>query len=564
MLKTGKNDRAPEGGSAEHRLARLLDSQVLARVVPHLPPQTLHQIIRWRGLDASTELVTSATPAQLKTIFDLDLWRPAKPGDDGEFNADRFGEWLDALAETGESIAARTVANLDPHVVINGLSRFVRVLDPGIFEPIAQSDDERIERHEALREGDYTSADDPGGDGLECELSGYILRARRTDAWDAIVTLLTALDAEHNDFFHAVMAGCRRLSNSNPEIDGLDDLLQEREQHFQEGSDAREARLSEQGYATPADARAFLQMARRSAERVPGTNPIVAAYFRAVDDVEPADVPAGADNNAPQPRQRLESGDPAATVSADISVDAAESVATVIELLTEAGLMPDRPRALLASAETEDPAAAKLPHLRRLMDAASTDETAFFERSRELAFVTNVLLAGCSIQARPFTPQEASDAAASICNLGLEVSESLEGDQILITAFEAGWSVLHTDVSMIVARELTALVTGMRSADMDFQRGLVILRRQLATHTDAGTPWLARGAADVLAMLDMTASTALRGLMSECPVIPDAMTALLERSTKTVSQTKFTFISTTDQIGDVRAFLKKLPDVLLN
>lgn len=36
--------------------------------------------------------------------------------------------------DTGESIAARTVAVLDRNLVIAWLSRYVRVLDPGIFE----------------------------------------------------------------------------------------------------------------------------------------------------------------------------------------------------------------------------------------------------------------------------------------------------------------------------------------------------------------------------------------------------------------------------------------------
>ena len=67
-------------------------------------------------------------------------------------------------------------------------------------------------------------------DGVACEVGGYLVRAIRADAWDAIVALLLALDTGHPDCFHAVMRGCRRLSNSAPEIDGLDDLLMEPEQ----------------------------------------------------------------------------------------------------------------------------------------------------------------------------------------------------------------------------------------------------------------------------------------------------------------------------------------------
>ena len=73
---------------------------------------------------------------------------------DEQFDVDRFGEWLEVLVDTGDSVAARTVAALDTNVVVAGLSRYVRVFDPGIFEPTAQSDDEPMDRHEAMREGD--------------------------------------------------------------------------------------------------------------------------------------------------------------------------------------------------------------------------------------------------------------------------------------------------------------------------------------------------------------------------------------------------------------------------
>ncbi len=41
-------------------------------------------------------------------------------------------------------------------------------------------------------------------------------------------------------------------------------------------------------------------------------------------------------------------------------------------------------------------------------------------RTQELAYLANAIVAGCSLQARPFTAQEASDAAVATCNLGLE------------------------------------------------------------------------------------------------------------------------------------------------
>jgi hypothetical protein len=257
-------------------------------------------------------------------------------------------------------------------------------------------------------------------------------------------------------------------------------------------------------------------------------------------------------------------------------------------LLTEAGVMPERPRALLEAADA-DPRAARLTRLRRLMAyIRDTHETAYFTRSRELAFLANTLLAGCSVQSRPFTPQEASDAAAGICNLGLEYwparwpsvtspdvvsahphdtptatpPDSLLVDHDLVTAFEVGWSVLHQDVSLFAAEQLISTLTAVDCVDRDIRRGLVALRHTLVKQRDAGTPWRARDAVEVLAQLDMTVWTSVLGLLDECPVVPAALTAILEGRTTTVSPTAFDFISTAAQIGDIRVFMRKLPDVL--
>src|SRR6185369_14689143 len=344
MPTTTNRDTAPrDEGSVDDRLARLLDTPFFARVVPHLAPETLHQLIQHRGLDACGELVTSATPAQLNSLLDLDLWRRAQPGRDEQFDIDRFAEWLEVLVDTGDSVAARTVAALDAHLVVVGLSRYLRVFDPGTFEPTESSDDEPTDRNEMMNS-------ETRGGVLECEVGGYLVRAQRTDAWDAITTLLGTLESEHNHYFHAVMQGCRSLSNSTPEIDGLDDLLMAPEQHLHDVAIEREQRRSRQGYATPADARAFLQMARQS-QHTPhasapaaaiAVNPIATAYFRAAE--EEANDAARRDTTDVSASAKASTGQVHGVEGSQASIDA------VIELLAEAGLMPDRPRALLEAA----------------------------------------------------------------------------------------------------------------------------------------------------------------------------------------------------------------------
>ena len=194
------------------------------------------------------------------------------------------------------------------------------------------------------------------------------------------------------------------------------------------------------------------------------------------------------------------------------------------------------------------------------------DETAHLTRSRELAFLANTLVAGCSVQSRPFTPEEASHAAACICNLGLECwpaatpPDGFLVDHDLVAVFEVGWSVLYRDVSLFVADQLMSTLADLHGVDADIRRGLRTLQRTLAR--EAATPWLARDAAGVLMMLDMTAWVSVAGLLDECPILPAALTAILERRTTSVSQTAFEFISTTAQIRDVRLFMRTLPDVL--
>jgi hypothetical protein len=310
-------------------------------------------------------------------------------------------------------------------------------------------------------------------------------------------------------------------------------------------------------------------------------NPIATAYFRAVEeeaDTTQEGTSAGAPESAPH--------HDATDVSARGDDDIPTTIEAVIELLAEAGVMPERPRALLEAAD-EDPRAARLPLLRRLMEfVLHHDQTAYLTRSRELAFLANTLLAGSSVQSRPFTPREASDAAACICNLGLEcwpavwpgatsqgASSPRELDTVmppdaflvnhdLVTAFEVGWSVLYRDVSLFVADQLMSTLADLHCVDADTRHGLRALRRELVKQREGGTPWLARDAADVLAMIDMTAWISVLGLLDECPTLPAALTAVVERRTTSVSPTAFAFISTTAQIGDIRLFMRTLPDVL--
>ena len=101
-------------------LDRLLDIPQIGQVVPRLQPELLHRVIQTYGLEDCGELVALATPEQLARIIDLDLWRTGRPGRDEQFDADRFGVWLEVLLESGASVAAQKLAAMDVDLVIAG------------------------------------------------------------------------------------------------------------------------------------------------------------------------------------------------------------------------------------------------------------------------------------------------------------------------------------------------------------------------------------------------------------------------------------------------------------
>jgi len=505
----------------------------------------LHRVIQSCGLEDCGELVSLATPSQLAAVFDLDLWAAGRPGLDEQFDADRFGLWLEVLLEAGASVAAQTLSEIDVDLVIAALAQHVHVFDPAAV-----------------------SSAESG-----CEIGGYLVVATRTSSWDAVAAVLLALGEEHHDYFHRVMSGCRRLSNAGFELDGLDDLLGDSEQVMFDLAVDREQRREKQGYVTPAQARAFLQMSRQLQLRrdtTPAHNPVASAYFRAIEWTTETHAQPGV--------SRL----PAAAGTALGPQDTADAVAAFADVLLEAGMLGPQPKALLDGPEGRPPRLARIQA--QLQFAGDTDQAAYAMRSQELAYLANTILAGCSIQARPFTAPEASDAAVAVCNLGLEhwppqwlpadarrdrsvakggaLPENFLVGQDLVSVFQVGWAVLYEHVCMFAAGRLIEILTRLQCDDREVQTGLDELRKELAKHWRAGAPWHAREALDVLAILDMPAWATLLGLIDECPVIHAGMNVSQGSRTLAVSASAFEFISESSQIASIREWMDAMPEIL--
>ena len=547
---------------ARSLIERILDTPNLAQVVPQLPPALLHQVIQTCGLEECGELVACASPAQLEGIFDLDLWRADGPGLDETFDADRFGVWLDVLVDVDAAVAARTVASLDVGLVTTGLAQHARVVHLAAIPPAQSTDDDDdvAEEFAAVAKPTFTH-----------DLGGYRFVSTHTDSWDAIVAMLTALNGEHHAYFQRLLRGWIELSNEGYEIDGLDDLLSAREQSAFDVSVSRERRRERQGYATPDQARAFLRMSRQL-QRGPGTGPPVStvtlAYFRAMEH-----------DTATEPGLETHPTD----ASSNVALMPNPSLDAFVQVISEAGILSHAPRALLDRPHGQ---VSRLAHMRTHMQCVrDRDYVAYSMRSQELAYLVNTLVAGGSIQGRPFTLQEASDASVAVCNLGLEnwpphwppsearsgaarprTRTSLPDDFLvgrdLITVFQVGWAVLHEQVCLYSAAQLVRVLRSLRCDDRETQKGLNALRVEMAKHWKAGAPWLARHALDVITILDTPAWAALLGLINECPVMHAALSASRGSGLKAVGASAFEFISENSQIAAAHEFMESLSDTL--
>ncbi len=542
MSKSTKDgDRAADGQG----LQRLLEGPDLARVAPLLAPEVLHRLIRHVGLERCVDLVEAFSPTQLTAVLDLDLWRAPLPGANEELDADRFGEWVEALVGRDAAAAARVIARCDRSLVVAALSRFLRVLDPGVLEPTESTDDERPQ--------DVIFA----AEGLTAEVGGYIVQARREDTWDAIVGMLVDLSGREAECFQALMDGCRRLSHAGHERDGLDDLLDTPDQLVHDVTLDRDDRREARGFSTAADARAFLAIARQGRSRA-HRNSIAAAWIRQ------ANARSGEDAPEPSGAPSLLSALDPLTPSTGREAAPAETFAEITRVLAAHDLVPEYPRALLGAGGAREPGG-----LQALMEYTGEHHPdVCLIRAQELAFVANALVGGCRLQSRSFTPREASQGAAATCSLGLLRQPAPPGVDYLvghdlIGIFEDGWAALHREVSLFVGEALLAALRGIRTGESETLAGLQELQRSLETHLAAGTPWLALDDLEVLAVLDTPTWSGLLGLLSECPIIPDAVTAIVERHTGRVDPSAFAFVSTNTDIDVVRAFMARVPELLV-
>lgn len=361
--------------STRRLLTRLIEAPGLVEQVQKLPPSTFSALVRGIGLEDAGEIVALATTEQLVTAFDEDLFVNERAGERESFDPVRFVVWLEVLLEAGDELAAERVATLGEDFLAHAISSLALVLD-----------------YEALLTRMSEVGEDVHGveKGLEnCfveELDGYLLVSKGAEGWDALWTLIVALDGGHRSFLVRVLdLAVNASSDYLEDLGELASVLRAAESLAEDVEAAREERRAQLGYVEPREAKSFLSLARGALpadSNATGRDPVTRAYFRNLKPAPTASAPA--------------------------------TEALGFHGVSEAV-------AKLPAAQAHGGAGGELPLRVALRLLAERDPAALARRMDELCYLANVILAGAENEGRRFGLAEAGEAALATVALGAEL-----------------------------------------------------------------------------------------------------------------------------------------------
>jgi hypothetical protein len=375
-------------------LMQILERPGLVAAARELPGAVLGKLIDRIGLEDAGELVALASTAQLERVFDDDLWRADRVGGDETFRPERFALWLRVMFEAGEESLVQRLCELPQDLVALGVHRLVLVVDIDVLEEQLSPGDEEAQALEGALENSAFE-----------EWEEFRVIAREPDAWDDIWNALLLLDRDHHDRLREILERCCEMTLEY--ISGQGGLYQVLTADAMLDSDvaaARDDRRVAEGFISPADARAFLELARRGGgndgdER----DAITRAYFRELQQPKVA--------RPDQPGNRDAIAAPSDTRDLAALLQEAEVIAPPTQPLTALPAIPG------SKAERSHLVA---PLFEQAMkDLRERHPDRFDARAREVGYLVNVWVAGGAHEGRRPRPAEAMEAVLKTCEAGL-------------------------------------------------------------------------------------------------------------------------------------------------
>jgi len=271
------------------------------------------------------------------------------------------------LSEAGSAAIAERFIELSEDFVCHALSQLMLVFNHDSLQMQMVANVQIGRAVETVLEGN-----------LYEEIDGYLLLARAEPGWDALLSLILALDRDHRENLTRILDRC--LAVTHAEVESLEELSQVLSEGASLAEDVeaeREDRLARKGYVEPRAARAFLLQAGEGGGHK-GRDPLTQAYFRDLAHTPPAS------NKTQSPLARTLAG-------------------------------------------VAQPASAPvLPALHKLQ---TNSPEAFAHRLAELAYLANVLLAGAQTEGRRYQLAEAAEAALATVAYGAELEAQSRAPQ---------------------------------------------------------------------------------------------------------------------------------------
>lgn len=519
MALTRKDQRLPRAGQL---VALLVDDPGTMELVRRLEPRVLARVIQAIGLEDAGAIVALTEGTQLERMFDDDLWHSDRIGVDASFDPERFALWLEIMLEAGEQWVADRLVELSEDLVTLGLMRQILVIDL-----------DQLARQKPMEPEEVDLTDKALESCLCEEFDQHLVIARRQEGWDAVLSVLLALDRDHQHYLQRLLERCCHLSTEYIEDNGgLCDVLSGDEMLEEDLAGARDERRTRDGYVAPSSATAFLALARQlPPEEVilsSAPDPITHAYFR---DLQPHNRSALFRGESEAQRD----GDGAGTPPSTAGDSAGAAAGRLEKLLLNHGFLDEdrRPSLSLPAGVTGGPKSTLFQQT--IAQLAASSPAQHLRHHEQLAYLANLLVEGCTMVGRRMRPVEAAEAALAVCNLGLEwalehqaCKDALQGllrfraDQL----FRVGWKLLFEQVAMATLQRLERFVARLRGAEAQVRNDRLdeVARRLLAAHR-SGTPWTARPHLAPLGVLleDGPTLAALDALLDHLPVLAGSL-----------------------------------------
>jgi hypothetical protein len=441
--------------SQTRSLRNIVDNPALPAVLEHMQPKTLVRLIDRMGLNDAAELMALVPKLNLLRALDEATWKIPCSGANPVFDPAEFINWLQVWNELGELFVAERLGAMSDEYLGLCLSS---VLHAGYAGGSGLCTDES-ESEQYCGDDAAGCVADSGTDSYQV-CGHYLLRPAFEYDWEIVRTALDALWRHAPDRLLHIL-GTLVTSESMLNLHGRRIALNA------DVAFARERHLERRGYVSPAGAQAFLASVSVTTQELLTMSAYDNETRRFLEGIENHDTDRHPVENA------------IGTDGANDELHKSESEYSGIALALPS---QDQIRSLSLQLEIEGfvetkrfeslPRIGIKPKVSVLADMLQRLEgekfEAFQQRTRELAYLATVLMAGGSLEGRPFTGGDARDGALATCNLGVEFIQSsqtalkLDTEPGLIRPFLIGWQFLDTVRDRVIdsiQRSLTELET---------------------------------------------------------------------------------------------------------